>query len=435
VAGIGRGLLVPGARPNEALLALLIGIMLARPVLQGRFRPRLSLRRDPVALALALMAVTNSFVPLTWMAVRGKTITGDDVLYAVVLWKYLALYLVVRAMVRTAAEARRCLWVLLASASIVSVIAILQSLNLFGVPGLLAGWYAPEGNVAALSGNRGSSTLASSFATADVMLLCVGVLVGLATRGIGRSRVLAGFAALALLGVFASGQFSAVIGLLVALAALFVVSRRRRVFLAILPVVAVAPVLLRPVIERRLQGFGTVSGWPESWIGRYNNLRGYFWPELSSDNNFLLGVRPNSRVPGSRDAGIDWVWIESGYMWLLWGGGLPLLLAYFGFTAVVFARSWRSARDDDSVYGAVAVALFSGMCVFTVLMLLDPHITYRGAADTFFALLAILATSPFLIRSGVSLPLPREAADAAVPPPEVTPPSMQTQMTSTGGAR
>jgi hypothetical protein len=190
------------------------------------------------------------------------------------------------------------------------------------------------------------------------------------------------------------------------------------------------------VIERRLQGFGTVSGWPESWIGRYNNLRGYFWPELTADNNFLLGVRPNSRVPGSRDAGIDWVWIESGYMWLLWGGGLPLLLAYLAFTVVVFARTWRSARDDGSVYGAVATAVFSGMCVFTVLMLLDPHITYRGAADTFFALLAILATSPFLVRREVVLPRPRDAVDPVVPPPERgLPPNPRTSTTSAGGAR
>lgn len=404
VAGIDRGRLIPGARPNEALLALVLVVVVVRHFLVDRLRGPVRLRGDAFAVVIVAMAAASSVLPMAWLAVRAQPITSEDVLHAVVLWKYLALYLVVRATIRTEREARVVVWVLLASASVVCLIAILQSMNLFGVPGLLATYYAPYGNASALSIRRGSSTLAQSFATADLAIYSLALAVGLATRGIGRRPVVAGVAVLLLLGVFASGQFSAVIGLLVALVALLAVSRRRKVFLALLPLLAVAPVLLRPVVEKRLSGFSSVSGWPESWVGRYNNLRGYFWPELAADNNFLLGVRPNARVAGPHDLGIDWVWIESGYMWLLWGGGLPLLIAYVAFTAVVLVRSWRPGRDDDGICGAVATSVFTGSCVLVVLMVLDPHLTYRGAADAYFALLAVLAATLW-IRPPMDVPL------------------------------
>ena len=391
VVGIDRGRLVPGARPNEALLALVVLGLGLRALLQGH---PLTLRRPrpgAVVITIVLMAVANSILPLAWRAVRGLPITADDLLYALVLWKYLGLYAVVRYTLRTEQDVRRCLWLLLGSSAVVSAVAVLQSLQLLGVPTLLAAYYAPLGDQAAVHNSRGSSTLALSVATADLMLLSLAVVVALATRRRGRSGGLVAAAVVLLLGVFASGQFSGLIGLLVALAAMLAITRRRRVFLKLLPVLALAPIPLWPVIAKRLAGFQGVWGWPESWIGRYNNLSGYFWPELTSGGNVLLGVRPSARVPGPRELGIDWVWIESGHTWLLWGGGLPLLLAYVAFTVAVFRASWRPARERADAYGVVASAVFVGSCVITILMLFDPHLTYRGAADTYFALLAMLA--------------------------------------------
>ena len=106
-----------------------------------------------------------------------------------------------------------------------------------------------------------------------------------------------------------------------------------------------AYVALRPVIETRLSGFSSASGIPVSWIGRLRNLETYFWPELLGHWNWVLGVRPSSRVPAASQE-FGWIWIESGYTWLLWGGGLFLLGSYVLFVvAAGRAALWYARRS------------------------------------------------------------------------------------------
>ena len=85
------------------------------------------------------------------------------------------------------------------------------------------------------------------------------------------------------------------------------------------------------------------------------------------------------------------MWIESGYTWLLWGGGIPLLASFVFLVYASARRGWSAARggqDGRSVAGAAVVA---AIAVITVLMIFDPHLTYRGSADAFFFLLALTA--------------------------------------------
>jgi len=69
-------------------------------------------------------------------------------------------YLIVRTSITTNRQVLRCLRLSVGAGSIVAVLAILQSLQLFGVPRLLATYYAPFGYTGALDHARGSSTLA-----------------------------------------------------------------------------------------------------------------------------------------------------------------------------------------------------------------------------------------------------------------------------------
>ena len=76
--------------------------------LRGR-GPRLAF--DRVELALVLLAFTASVPPLLLRFGRELPISDDDVLYALVLWKFLLVYCLFRYAVTTAAQVRvACGW-------------------------------------------------------------------------------------------------------------------------------------------------------------------------------------------------------------------------------------------------------------------------------------------------------------------------------------
>ena len=392
IVGIDRGAILPVVRPNEALALVVASALVLRRVVVGRDDP-LRIRLSPVDIPLLLLAASNSLLPLLSMVVRHRPVSSDDLLYALVLWKYAIVFVIVRTSIRTEREVRRCLWISMAVAGVVAVIAVLQSLDMFGVPGLLARYFAPMGNERVLHINRGTSTLASSLATGDVMAFNLAIaLAWLARRHEHRNLIFAASGLFAVGGV-ASGQFSAVIGLVVVVVAVGVLTRRlARTLLRLAPFGLIVLALLEPVIERRLMGFRSPSGLPSSWEGRLNGLRNYFWPELFSDFNFVLGVRPAARVP-ALETWRTWVWIESGYTWLLWSGGILLFVAFFLFLGRAMKTLARTAKARDDSIGVAAVAAFASLAALAVLMLFDAHLILRGSGDLLFPLIALGLTA------------------------------------------
>ncbi len=409
IVGIDRSSLVPVLRPNEAVLLLLGGALLLRGVMRlwagAPWRPQLT-SMDAVLL---LLAVTSSIVPLLWEALRGQAITSDDFLYSLTLWKYYVLFLVIRASVRTERHVRRCLWLSMWAASVVAVIAVLQSLKLFGIPHLLASYYAPFGTTTGLNINRGTSTLASAIATGDVMAFNLAIsLALLAKRGGGRRGVLIALSALFTFGGLASGEFSAAIALVVVVVAVGALTRTlTRKLVAMIAMGGVAALALQPVIAQRLHNFS--GGVPSGWADRLANLRQYFWPTLFHHYNFVLGVRPTPRI-ATRQFQTGYVWIESGHTWLLWTGGIPLLAAFVVFVWVTLKGSLRTNNRRDDAIGTAALAAFAAVAAMTILMTFDPHLTLRGSADLLFALLALQCAR--VVRD----PVPPSPADEAPAP-------------------
>jgi hypothetical protein len=172
---------------------------------------------------------------------------------------------------------------------------------------------------------------------------------------------------------------------------------------------------MRPVIETRLAGFNSVSGVPVSWTGRWVDLTKYFFPTLFAHGNFILGVRPAARVATeSRVAGF--IWIESGYTWLLWAGGIPLLAAFIYFLWKNLRITMPLAQSAENATGVAALAVATGLWVVGVLMTLDPHLTYRGSADLLFVLLGLVVTgSTWTTAADPGPPISEEWS--SIPPP------------------
>jgi murein biosynthesis integral membrane protein MurJ len=410
IVGVNAGSVVPLVRPNEALMAL-FGLAIAVRWLAGvRTGDRRFPKLDSVDLTLIALCLASSVLPLTMMVGRNRAIASDDILYSLVLWKLAAEYIIVRSVIKTREQAMRCLVLLMASAAIVCVIGILQSLNKLGVQALLAKYYAPLNVTSDLSQGRGSSLLALPAAVADLAVIALAIAVALIVRGSRWRWLLGGLAVIYALGVVAAAEFSTLIGLLVAVVVIVILTKSGRIIAYAIPVAAVGAALLWPVIEIRLSGFQSASGLPSSWLVRLYNLRTYFWPTLFSDFNWILGVRPSARVVVPTTE-YGYVWIESGYTWLLWGGGLPLLAGYVAFAAACIRKGWHFARRADAA-GAAGAALAAIMCAQVVVMLFDPHLTYRGSGDTIFMLLALVRRLPGRRRAR---PAASGPAAAAVP--------------------
>jgi hypothetical protein len=393
IAGIDRGVAIPVFRPHEALGLLLGAALVTRGLLRLRSGQVRLPRLDAVEVAILLMAMTNSVTPLLAMGVRGREITTDDLLYSLVLWKLAGVYLIVRYSVRTDRQVRTCLLVSVAAACLVATVGILQGLDLLGVRGVLARYYVQFGDAAAITAvSRGGSTLSLPAATADLMIMNVAVVTALWLRHRRLTPLYCAVVGLLVFATLAAGQFSGAIGLVVGMGALALVTGSVALLGFFGLLTGVGALAVWPVIAERLHGFSLASGMPASWVGRLHNLRTYFWPELFAHGNVLLGVRPSARVPVASQAS-GWVWIESGYTWLLWGGGIPLLGCFLFFSYVVAARGWALARARHDAVGAAGAATFVTVLVIAVLMAFDPHLTYRGSADAAFALIALTAAT------------------------------------------
>jgi hypothetical protein len=390
IVGMPRGDLIPIVRPNEALLALILAALGIRALIVLARGERFRLPWDRIDIALILLATFGSIVPLLLRYGRGLPISADDLLYALVFWKYYLAYRVFRTTISTPPQIAVCLWVATASAALVALIAILQVLDLFGVPAFLAAHYDdPFAGSGDTTSGRGTSTIANSFGVADVMAMSVAMVLAWLPVAPRQRPILLGAGTLFVAGGIVAGQFSGMIGLLVAVLTVgFVTGRLARGIAWIIPVIGIIAVLFWPVIGERLKGFEGPAGLPSSWVGRLDNLERFIWPELTSGFNWVIGVRPAARLPAP-EPWRDWVFIESGYVWLIWTGGLPLLIAFLGFAWLAFQDLRRTIRTTVGPSVVAASAGAAGLATIVALMPLDPHLTMRGGADLFCPLLAL----------------------------------------------
>lgn len=386
IVGVERGRLLPGVRLNEALLVLLFLTVVMRWVvlaLSGRMR-RPTLGR--IDLAFLVLMLTGAVLPLLWMLARGRGMSGQDVQAAAVIAKYYMLFVLFRLSVRTEADARRCLLASLAAGVVVAVLAVLQSLGLFGVPDLVATYWASGG-----AAGRGSSTVGNAHGAADLLVfnLAIALALGLHRTARGASAWPLALAGVFLLGALGSGQASAVFAVLVTLVAVgWLLGQLPRIGVGALLGVPMVLFVLAPVIDARLRGVDPSSGLPSSWLARWENLSTYFWPQLFDGYAWLLGVQVVPEAAG-KESWQPTVYIENGHTWLLWIGGVPYLLAFLFFVLVALRIGRTAARHAEGAFAVAGVAVFSAYGTVFVLTALDPHLFLRGSADLAVPLLAL----------------------------------------------
>lgn len=395
IVGLERGAVVPALRLNEVLLGpVALGLLLAglhRWDRAGWRRPGGIHRLDVVGLAVV---VSGSVTPLLWMYARGREIAAEDIQYGLALWKLAALYVMVRVFVRGPGAVRALFLAIIASACVVAALGVLQAAGVGPVIDLLTRFASPDEDGFDAAGGRAMSTVGNPHAYGDVLVYAAVVAGALAVVRPRDRRVGAVLAVGLGAASLASGSFSTALALAVAGCAFAVVTRTSGWL--VLGGALLAPLVylgLQPVVQSRLRRLDPDTGLPASWTDRYgrlDNLETYFWPRIAEDFNWLLGVRPASRVPGEVR---EWVYIESGYTWALWNGGLPLLVAVLALMGVALDVGRRLRSATSPVALALGIVLSVVPWVLAFLMLLDPHLTIRGGAEFLFVLLALGATT------------------------------------------
>ncbi len=109
-------------------------------------------------------------------------------------------------------------------------------------------------------------------------------------------------------------------------------------------------------------------------------------------------MQPAARIAGPSGTGRVYIYIESGYVWLLWSGGLVMFAAFAFFAWTALREVARIARARGDAVGVAAMASFTALVTMVVLMAFDPHLTLRGSADLSFALLALAVSAAVPVR-------------------------------------
>ncbi|MDH3679951.1 MAG: sugar transferase [Acidimicrobiia bacterium] len=393
LVGLPRGTGVPLLRPSDLVQVIVTVAAIALTFIALYEGRRWRLQTMATDRWLLAVVAAGAALPLVWLLARARPVGIDDALAALPFVKYAGLFLLVRAAVRTEADLRLVWRATVGAAVVVAAITLSQSLGVQPVLDVL-GRYFVSSNADVVDAGRGTSTIGSSIATGSYLAMaCAAALSWAFTSG---QRRWYGVATLLGVGALASGQAGTVVALGTVLVVLGRLHRRTRALVTRgLPLAAIAVVGLWPIVAARLADLDRSSGLPESWIIRWTNITKLYWPDLA-DGGWLLGVEPDATM-APPDVWRDIVYLESGYLWLLWVGGVPLLAAAVGFLRAAYCDLGRSgphgkpdaAPPDRSLIGSVRLAGRAIVVMLAVLSIFDPHLTLRAGADVFFVVLAL----------------------------------------------
>jgi hypothetical protein len=387
IAGIGRGKLVPLVRPNEALLAAVIAGVLIGWYLRYVTGHDLKFQFSRLDIVLAAFVALSIVWPVCSLLLRGKVPSLTQLMALFPMAKLAGLFVLVRVAVRTTDELVRCIRLIIWPAVALAVIAVSQTLHVGPVVSVLSAGWTADTSIAGIT-ERGSTTLASSIATGDYLVVALALVVMLGVRDL-LPRVERFSAAFVLvIGILASGQFSTWVATAVVAVVLGVyepILRRRAVgYLPALPIVALVGA---PAFVGRISGFFDGFGVPRSWLGRYDNLAHFYLPGLGNFR-FLLGVSPQTVLPAP-ELWRTQIFLESGYLSFLWIGGVPLLLGFIWLSKELFCWFDTVALRRDAA-GAIAAAMQGIWWMVMVLSLIDVHLVLRGFGDLLAVLIALV---------------------------------------------
>ncbi len=402
-AGMVRLPQLANLRPNELLLLLMVVLLLLRLVALRVPLPRFT-QFDAAALALIL---GGTLMPIATLYGRGQSLESDILIVALGPVKNYLVFLAIRLALTHVDHIRRTGALMLLTSGIVSLIGIAQALRVSFIVHFLTTYYP---TVQVLDNARATIRITSviggwnDFAAYLCFVLLLSIAAVAARVSILPRLLFNGVVALDMMALLITGSFTCTLGFVVGICILGLLFRKGSQMLRLLALIGVsllgAALLFAPLIAWRLQdqfGGGNQGIIAQSLVYRFYLWQTYFLPAIARQP--ILGV--GLVIPAS----IPWPTTDSGYLDLLFSGGVVYLLCYVYFTwscvrgACHILKRPRVGASTLTRPGAVTAALAaSGLAMVLILLgmnVSEAYFTYTAAASVFWMTLAdAVSTSP-----------------------------------------
>ncbi|WP_027005101.1 O-antigen ligase family protein [Conexibacter woesei] len=392
VAGLNRGIPVPGLRLSEILIGWLCAIVLLSA--DRRVVPRWR-AFDWVAFLYAL--VTLGF-GLWDLHQRGGGVNSTQLGTLLGPLQFFLLYRAIVSSLSTPALVRRGLWWLLGGGVFAAFIALLQYAGVGPVISTLnriSGGDnfedAAAGGVSRVTGPFSHAQPASAY---FFLIVCIAAAVCLSERNDVRRRsatwIVLAIGAAALMATFTMGP---ILSVLVAIALVAFWRRKLRVVSLWFIVAVLGATLLfsGPItgrLDQQFQRDPSASGSvlvPQTVSYRYGIWTEQYFPALRG--RLVTGYGPD--IPPE----ITWRFTESLYITLLLRGGIPLLLLYLGFVIALGGEAVRTMRETEGVPRAAAQGLLAALILLMPMQVIQAYFIQAGPGHLVWALGALVIAS------------------------------------------
>jgi len=399
VGGFARGVGIPFLRPGQAALAVgFVLFILTLPSRQGKSR------LTAIDLAFALYFLTAAVLPVMALLYQGGHLdlntpdtftgaTGLQVLLGPI--QYYLLYRIVVASISSKRQIKTVLSLSFASSIIVSVIGVLQKLDVGPIrafldtyyPSIDLGYTIPDVEL------RITSTLSNYGGLAAFLSFII--IVALTCYTLQKELKISPLLLVATLlsnsiALVLSGTFVAWIGLAVGGVVVFKLTRRLpKTVIFILVGFALALFIFQSFISDRFTewvGIAGNQGLFPTYASRIRLWKELFLPIIGQ--NLVFGAGPSPTV------GAYWPSAENEYFNLLLRGGLFHLFSYLLLIGIAIATCWQQIKCKcEATSRAVAIALLAILIAMSVMNLTADYFTYVGGTQVIWTLLAIVVAS------------------------------------------
>lgn len=306
--------------------------------------------------------------------------------------QFFLVYRGVRLGLRSEAERRTALRVLLGASAPVAVLAVLQQLHAPGITSMLnkltGTTVTTTSTVPLLRAGSLFVNWASLAGYLFPLLLVMGALWlgGMTGRRRGWTLVMV---ALAAIGLALTAELSAISSLLVCIPLLGTMYGQGRRILRILGIgLLVGAVVVGPFLATRLDqelsrsaGSSRSAGVPQTLQYRMHVWTGQYIPAIEAAPMTGYGVI----LPSS----VAWPYPESQYIACLIDGGVPLLLVFCWLMWGMVDQTRRWSRSQDPFQKALGRALFLTVVALVAMDLIWPYLSNAGLPQVLWALFAI----------------------------------------------